>query len=344
VQPVTPRLDECEAQQSISGFCRIHGRPTCLKVFFDINKYSSLHCFRRFSPLRTSFHKPRSFQQSNTHSRHGAIPPHASLMSLDGEPPCVVAGRRIGAISTPDDPHIILPRRFFPRDQLAQILDRQTALKILECHCQKCHRHATALGKLSAPAQHIDNIVGPPTSSAREPNSSETCISLFGLFIYIGYPQFIISFLQLRSRDIVLETDPTVFTYNTATKYWPRFERHHPAESKELATRFCGLIHQFAVPSMDSGEYSIYGQNTILPFINEERIGTPNEQGEIIPEGSSGNVYAFEIYERYRKFPVSKACKLIASSAFLTDGIAFPKRQEICEERAGRYTPAAILP
>ena len=226
-------------------------------------------------------------------------------MSLDGEPPCVVARRSIDAISTPDDSRIILPRRFFPRDQLAQILDRQTALKILECHCQTCNRHATALGKLSTPAQHIDNIVGLSTSSAQEPSSSETCISLFGLFIYIGYPQFIIGFLQKRSRDIVLETDPTLFTYNIATKYWPRFEKQHPIESKQLATRFCSHIHQFAVPSMDSGEYSVYGQNTILPFINEEKIGTPNDQGEIMPEGSSGKVYAFEIYERYRKFPVS---------------------------------------
>ena len=227
-------------------------------------------------------------------------------MSLDGEPPCVVARRSIVNISTPDDSRIILPRRFFPRDQLAQILDRQTALKILECHCQTCNRHATALGKLSTPAQYIDNIVGLSTSSAQEPSSSETCVSLFGLFIYIGYPQFIIGFLQKRSRDIVLETDPTVFTHNIATKYWPRFEKQHPIESKQLATRFCGHIHQFAVPSMDSGEYSVYSQNTILPFINEEKIGTPNEQGEIMPEGSSGKVYAFEIYERYKKFPVSE--------------------------------------
>lgn len=224
-------------------------------------------------------------------------------MSLVGEPPCVVAGRRIGAISTPDDQHIILSRRFFPRDQLAQILDRQTALEILECHCQTCSRHATALGKLSAAAQYIDNIIGLSTSSTREPSSSETCISLFGLFIYIGYPQFIIGFLEKRSRDIVLETDPTVFTYDIVTKYWPKFEKQHPIESKQLATKFCSHIHQFAVPSMDSGEYSVYGQNTILPFINEERIGTPNEQGEIMSEGSSGKVYAFEIYERYRKFP-----------------------------------------
>ena len=237
-------------------------------------------------------------------------------MSLDGEPPCVVARRRIGAISTPDDPRIIFSRRFFPRDQLAQILDRQTALRILECRCQTCNRHATALGKLSAPAEHIDNIVGLSKFSSQEPSSSETCISLFGLLIYIGCPQFIVGFLQQRSRDIVLETDPTLFTYNIAMKYWPRFEKHHPTESKQLATQFFSLIHQFAVPSMDSGEYSVYGQNTILPFINEEKIGTPNEQGEIIPEGSSGKVYAFEIYERYRKFPVSKLASQLSRVRF----------------------------
>ncbi|OCL12991.1 kinase-like protein [Glonium stellatum] len=234
-------------------------------------------------------------------------------MSLDGEAQCVVARRSIGAIATPDNPRIILPRPFFPRDKLAQILNRQTTLGILKCACKTCKRHAVALGRaFSTPTQYIDDIVGPLTSPTQEPSSSETCISLFGLLTYIGCPQLIIGFLEQRSRDFALEMDPTVFKPDMGTKYWPRFEKHHPAESKQIVTQFCNYIHQFAVPNMDSGAYSVYGPNTILPFINEEKIGAPNEQGEIMPEGSSGKVYAFEIYERYRKFPHARNVKKYA--------------------------------
>jgi len=56
---------------------------------------------------------------------------------------------------------------------------------------------------------------------------------------------------------------------------------------------------------MKDGSYEEYPSSTILPFVNETRLGRSTETGEILNEGSYGTVFAFEILDEYKAFAVS---------------------------------------
>jgi hypothetical protein len=47
---------------------------------------------------------------------------------------------------------------------------------------------------------------------------------------------------------------------------------------------------------MDSGVYTVYEKDTILPFLKHNKVSS---------QGAHSRVYAFEIYGEYRKFTVS---------------------------------------
>jgi hypothetical protein len=148
----------------------------------------------------------------------------------------------------------------------------------------------------------VDSIVG-QAGSGQHP--AETAISLFGLLLYIGHPQFIAAFLQRRCNDHTFDTRSDSLSVDALRGiFGPNYDKRYPEESQAIAKLFRKHMFDFAIPQMDSSSYNIYDERTILPFINEKPLGRQAQDGEFIHEGAYGRVFSFEIYEEYRKFPV----------------------------------------
>lgn len=202
---------------------------------------------------------------------------------------------------------------FVPIDKLRSYLTRSHVLHLLECRCPTCRRdHGVFRPRVRPPAEYISRIVGPDNG----PNApacvdpAKTALTLFALLLYIEHPLLIIGFVMRGCSDHILEKrTPNLFSVNNLREpesYCSEFaDRVAPDVFRAFVSEFSQHLPQFSIPSMDSGEYSVYGLDTILPFVKERKVGVRNEDGTIRQEGANGKVYAFEIWEAYRKFPVS---------------------------------------
>jgi hypothetical protein len=152
--------------------------------------------------------------------------------------------------------------------------------------------------------------VGPENDSNTPLDPGKTALALFALLIFIEHPLLIIGFVMRRCSDHALERTPTLFSIeHLQREYCQEYaNRIGDEQFKEFATDFAEYLPKFAIPRMDSGEYSVYGPDTILPFLNEQKIGVRGPDGVVQQEGAYGKVYSFEIYEEYRQFPVGNGC------------------------------------
>jgi hypothetical protein len=124
-------------------------------------------------------------------------------------------------------------------------------------------------------------------------NPARTAYSLFGLLICIEHPMLIIGFMMREYYDIHLL--PVTFR-SLKSMLNEFFEKEGSNAFKQFEHDFNVTLRHFAIPMMDSGAYSVYGKDTILPFLKHNKVRS---------QGANSSVYAFEIYGEYRKFSVS---------------------------------------
>jgi hypothetical protein len=220
------------------------------------------------------------------------------------EVPCTSARRHIRRLFLLDEARP--GQRFFPLDKLRSYLTPATVAWVLQCPCAKCRRNYAAFRRNKTPTEFIDRIVGPENDPHANLNPSKTAFALFALLIYIEHPLLIIGFLMRECCDFFLERrSPASFSRELLRAYCREFaDREGDEEFGRFASEFTQFLPQFAIPRMDSGVYSVYGADTILPFVNERKIGIQDPDGTIRQEGANGRVYSFEIYEEYRNFSV----------------------------------------
>ena len=170
-------------------------------------------------------------------------------------------------------------------------------------------QHVSAIGLRLDPAETLPATSRPSLALRQTSQTRATARTpLLGLLIYIEHPSLIIGFLERSCCDFQLENFPDYFTRNKLEGCCKDYVTIGSPEFKRFASEFIFFMPQFGLPRMDSGKFVQYGPSRVLPFINETKIGVQNEQGEIVSEGSNGNVYAFDIYNEYLGFSVSITC------------------------------------
>lgn len=231
--------------------------------------------------------------------QHGSY--DVSMSAGGREPICSELREKIATLATPDLPEIDSHKQFYPRDKLSTLLSRTQVAKVLACKCARCQTDQDRLRLVGDSAHTLDSIVG---RSGSHLHPAETAISLLGLLLYIGHPQFIAAFLQKRCNDHGFESHHGYSVQELQEIFGANYCKRNPQESSTIAKSFRRNMFGFAIPRMDNSSYTVYDERTVLPFINEEPIGRLGEGGIIIQEGYYGQVFSFEIYEEYRNFPV----------------------------------------
>jgi hypothetical protein len=238
------------------------------------------------------------------------------MMSLEATSICADVRTQIIALQVFEEADDIPSKSFFPLDKIRKSLTREIVTKILQCLCLKCSTHRSLFGRNINPLERLDQIVGPPNLSrlSERRDTRKTAFALFALLIFIEHPLLIIGFLERTCSDFVLETSPGLFSRDSLRNhYCSRFaefseKRSEPNQFTRFASQFVRYLPEFVLPKMDSGVFTVYHANTILPFVKERKIGRRNEDGSIESEGANGKVYAFEIPDEYQRFPVGYYC------------------------------------
>jgi len=224
-------------------------------------------------------------------------------VDTDEDPRCTSARKHIKRLLVGDEARPL--RRFAPVDKLRSYLTQDKVKWLLGCRCSTCKKDHAAFKRDIKPTEFIGRIVGSENEATRR-DPAKTAFALFALLISIEHPLLIVGFVMRQCSDHNLETSPALFSADhLRTHYCKEFAtRVGLDEFNEFVSDFAEALPKYAVPRMNSGEYSIYGPDTILPFIKERKLGVRGEDGIIRQEGAHGKVYAFEIYEEYRQFPV----------------------------------------
>lgn len=222
-----------------------------------------------------------------------------------GDVRCEAANDIIGGLFVEDEGRP--GQRFYPVNKVRSYLARDRVVWLFECPCINCRREFGFFRSNMSPADFADRIVGPEDEPDSRRDSSKTAFSLFALLIYIKHPMLIIGFVWTHISDYHLETRVSnTFSKETLRNaYCQDFAARDATKFARFASDFILFLPQFAIPRMNSGGYSLYSADTILPFINETMIGDIGPDGSVIQEGAHGRVYAFEIYDEYRDFSVS---------------------------------------
>ena len=222
--------------------------------------------------------------------------------------PCVIAYRDICLLAEPkisENP----AQQFFPWDSLWEYFKRNNRAeirKVLQCPCNSCTSDAELFDRVSEPVQYIDHILGPELPQGDRPDWDRTAVCLFALFVYVRRPRFITPFLQQNRYDPHLEEYTGTESIDVLPqKYWQKYANNEPEHSRALARQVYDQISKFAVPRLDSSRYVSWSGNRILPFLEEEELGSKTETGNIRPDGANSRVFAFKIHSEYSKFMVS---------------------------------------
>jgi hypothetical protein len=198
--------------------------------------------------------------------------------------------------------------RFFPRDKLFALLRSGKpcqAQRVLDCGCPTCQKHKRHLHATKGLDEYVKQIVG--TSHLLPGNKA--AITLFSLFVVIGYPALVRALLDLNLDDQAFEPRYiTSISKDTLRKtYFPWM--NGTEFDFDFYDRWESYLAHFAVPCLVKEGYNVFEENTIMPFLNEEPIGRKGPNGEIIEEGGYGRVFSFDIYDCYNKLGVGARCK-----------------------------------
>lgn len=184
--------------------------------------------------------------------------------------------------------------RFFPKRSITALFTDVRIKAVLECQCFKCLAQRQLFRERST-ENTLARINGRVSKAHRDGSGA---IVLFALLVYIECPALIYPFLDNGLNDLKLEANLVEFTGDHVRQnYWP-------SQARRLADKFHWNKYRFFVPIMREGVYAEYSSTTILPFVNECRLGRSTDKGEIVSEGSYGDVFAFDILDEYKSFPV----------------------------------------
>lgn len=210
--------------------------------------------------------------------------------------PCIKLRDDLEELYVPSGHDVPEHQRFFPKTRIKTLFNDERIKEVLECQCSRCHDQKRMFGSRD-PESSLVKITCKEINRHR---SGSCAILLFALLVYIECPSLIYSFLDKCLSDHELESDLAKFTAGYIQhQYWPK---QHP----KLADKFHWNKFKFFVPFMRDDRYEEYPRGTILPFVNEQQLGRSTETGEILNEGSFGTVFAFEIVDGYKGFPVSR--------------------------------------
>ncbi|QKX54772.1 uncharacterized protein TRUGW13939_01861 [Talaromyces rugulosus] len=197
------------------------------------------------------------------------------------------------AILDAEEPNHDTDRPFYPHDKLGEILTRDLVAQVLDCPCRNCRQYREDLKLVGQPSDWIDIIL-------------DDAISLFALLIFIDAAPFVACFLTRQVNDQNIRGVAESFSNNIGEHYWGRFHKHRGGDSRVVAGQFRRNLFQFAVPTLTSRNYHTFEAKTILPFVEQERLGRTEEDGSVVNEGAHGTVYAFKIWPAYNALPNSE--------------------------------------
>ena len=120
----------------------------------------------------------------------------------------------------------------------------------------------------------------------------------------MGYPVLACTLFDRGHTDALLQPGPShTFSPAALQDLWPRMD------PVEFSRTFCPLLKSylpaFAVPHLLDDSYTAYVSSTVLPFVDEERLGRRLDDGTIVDEGGYSRVYGFRIYDCYNQLGVS---------------------------------------
>ena len=208
-------------------------------------------------------------------------------------------------------------KRFFPESSIRRLFTRDNVKMLLECECSQCrsHRHRQ---QIANPAYYVSYVLA---SHSKDRHGDSGYVVLLALLVHIECPALIYTFIRGHCRDGQFKNETAKFTREYVQDM---FQHKLPLkDAKEYAEEFHWQRYKFAIPRMKGDHYEEYPSSTILPFVNEKRLGRMGENGEIISEGHFGDVYSFNILEEYCEFPVGPQRPHMIPNANLT----FPHQQ-----------------
>jgi hypothetical protein len=152
-----------------------------------------------------------------------------------------------------------LRRRFYPIRDLRHIFTIDDVKAILNHDCELCQDHLTG-NKPAHPSQY----------PAERILKTDASLSLFALLVSLRYPLLIGTFLISFGLDAV-PFPQYLSTFDLMDRYFP----HLPPRSREqLVSNFQDQKWQFSVPTFDDATFRRYEVGTILPYLDEEPIGS----------------------------------------------------------------------
>ena len=210
----------------------------------------------------------------------------------------------LDTLSLPEDPDIPESHRFYPKSRIRSLFTHDRVLQLLQCSCHQCltvrkimFPRAPTYSKLASKIIATENGVR---------HAHQTYILILAILLCIGCPLLVIGFLQRDCSDLELEENLETFTSDyTRQRFWPKLGEYKPAWSKNFGVKFRWKKYNFVIPTISHDEFSIYSVHTVLPFIEQQRIGKVDPDGTIVSEGAHGTTYAFRILGEYDALSVS---------------------------------------
>jgi hypothetical protein len=184
-------------------------------------------------------------------------------------------GDEIAAVAVPGGEKRIPKRRqFYPINSLRNIFGIEEIQKILDHKCENCPRHLpkneTAHPKHYSP----DRIL-----------KTDAALSLFALLVSLRYPLLIGTFL-MSYEDQALPLPRYFSEFDLQDRQFG----HLPSRSREqLASAFQERKWRFSVPTFSDGSFQAYEEGIILPYLDEEIIGS----------GGSSKVFKVWVHPHY---------------------------------------------
>ncbi|KAF2474443.1 kinase-like protein [Lindgomyces ingoldianus] len=197
----------------------------------------------------------------------------------------------------------VLCKSFFPLDKLRSYLKADKVRDILRCNCDQCKAHRKFFNDTD-PLNYLYRITGVEDGTKETKDRTKTAYSLFSLLIYVQHPLLIVGFMEKERSDFLLEFSASSFTKESLKDYTGRYHANDSGGFARFASEFIKAMPEFCVPHMESGEFTHYEANVILPFIEEKEIGKKiDASGQWTSEGANGKVFKFKIYTEYQNFP-----------------------------------------